>query len=69
MYHCILSYTILNVILYNIPNITLPQLHYNQNVAYFIVSYIMYDICNLIFCMGKFHIRRIITPMDQMNAK
>jgi len=34
-----------------------------------IVSYIMYDICNLIICTDKFHILRVITPMDQMNAK
>jgi hypothetical protein len=31
------------------------------------VFYIMY-ICNII-CIDKFHIRRVITPMDQMNVK
>jgi hypothetical protein len=34
-----------------------------------IVPHIMYDICNLILCIDKFHIQRVITPMDQMNAK
>jgi hypothetical protein len=34
-----------------------------------IVPYIMYDICNLIFCIDNFHIRQVITPMDQTNAK
>jgi hypothetical protein len=33
------------------------------------VFYIMYDICSLIICIDKFHIQRVITPMDQMNAK
>jgi hypothetical protein len=34
-----------------------------------IVPYIMYDICNLILCIDKFHIRRVLTPMDQTNEK
>jgi len=34
----------------------------------YIVFYIIYDICNLIICIDKFHIQRVITLMDQMNA-
>jgi hypothetical protein len=34
-----------------------------------IAPYILYDICNLIPCIGKFHIRRDITPTDQTSAK
>jgi hypothetical protein len=45
-----------------LPTQLYPEINY-------IVPYIMYDICNLILRIDKFHIRRVITPMDQTNAK
>jgi hypothetical protein len=34
-----------------------------------VVPYIMYDICNLILCIDKFHIQQVITSTDQTKAK
>jgi hypothetical protein len=65
-----------DIMSYTMASISFPQLYYYQMSPIqmypennCIVSDFMYDIYNLIICIDKFHIRRVKTPMDQMNAK